>query len=134
MSHRCSLPLTVAERLDVNESKRCRCRDYHRTDCAINGTRHVGNHPFNQILKILGTRADVIRKRFVIGAVVHPHEATFGTESKMHERASPITIRCNLSNSATLSLREPASPIRPQCAAHFGDGCSPSMENDDVWH
>lgn len=48
-------------------------------------------------------------------------------------RVSPRTIRCNLSNSAMLSLCEPASPmIWPHRAARFGDGRSPSIENDDA--
>ncbi len=53
---------------------------------------HIGdflNAPRESILgldvKILGARADVIRERLVIRAVVHPDESTSGTQAESHE-------------------------------------------------
>ena len=71
--------------MDINESERHSRRDDHWIDSASDPTRRISNHSFNETREILGTRADVIGKRIVIRAVVHPHEATFGTESKAHE-------------------------------------------------
>ena len=124
--------VAVHEGVHVDEAERDDGSRHHRVHALVDGALRVVDDAADEVRKILGACADVLRERLPGQSVVRsttllPPAGRDGRIARRRSRAAG-----SRSSSARVRRRVPACPIASaQRAARAPDGRSPSMANDD---